>query len=102
MEKRCGCDCNVASHARADEYQITGELLAEVNQLRDTGTRHIDAAIIHGVRLVALATRDFGQCRDLPSPWATFLAMGEDNVTTDYRRFHNNSSRLMAASLTTL
>src|SRR5436853_641080 len=56
---------------------------------------------IHRMRFVAFAAGYFGQRRNLPSPRATFLAMGEDNVAIDYARFHNNSSRLIALSFTT-
>jgi hypothetical protein len=43
--------------------------------------------------IVTLAAGYLGQGRNLPSPRATFLAMGEDDVAIDYGRFHNNSSR---------
>src|SRR6202011_1133916 len=101
MQKRRRCYCNVTAHARADQHQVARQLLAEVHELCDTGSWLLDAAIVHRMRFVALAASYFGQRRNLPPPRATFLAMGEDYVAIDYGRFHNNSSRLIEASLTT-
>src|SRR5262249_25137152 len=101
VQKRGRCYCYVTAHARAYEDEIARQLLAEVDELCDPGTRLFDAPVVHGVGLVPLASSDFRQCCNLSSPRTTLLPMGEHNVAIDYGRFHNNSSRLMAASLTT-
>jgi hypothetical protein len=83
MQKRRRCYCNVTTHARTDQHQVARQLLAEVHELCDTGPRLVDAAIVHRMGIVTLAAGYLGEGRNLPSPRATFLAMGEDDVAID-------------------
>src|SRR5262249_18270363 len=88
MQKRGRCYCNVTAHARPDEYEITGELLAEVDELRNAAPGLVDASIVHRMGLIALTPRNLCQRSNLPSPRAALLAMGKDDVPIDYGRFH--------------
>src|SRR3569833_1523760 len=88
MQKRRRCHCNVTAHARADEDQVARQLLAEVHELRHPRTRLVDAAVINGMGLIALAAGYIRQRGNLPPPRTTLLAMGEDDMAIDYGLFH--------------
>ena len=81
MQERSGRHGNEAAHAGADEHQVALQLLAEVHETRDARARVIDAAIVDGLRLVALAARHFGKRGDLAAPGPTFLAVREHDVS---------------------
>ncbi len=80
MQQRRRSHGYIAAEAGADEHQVARQLLAELDQSRDTLAWIVEPAVIDGVRFVSFAAGDFGERGDLSSPGPALLAMGEDHV----------------------
>src|SRR5262249_33227908 len=91
-QERSRGDRDIAAETRAHEYQIAGELLAELHQLRHARPRLIDAAVIHRVRVVSFGARHLGERGDLASPGSGFLAVRENDVAGSHGCWHGRAS----------
>ena len=88
MQQRGGGHRDVAPDARAHEHQVTAELLAEIDELRRARPRLVNAAVVDRMGFVAFLAGHFGERRNLATPGATFLPVGEDDVSAGHGFMH--------------
>ncbi len=84
MQMRGGGDRHVGAEAGSDQDQFAFQVLAEIHQAGEPALRRIDAAIVHGLRLVALRAGGIGEHGDLATPGAAFLSMRKHYIPTGH------------------